>query len=44
MLHVLRDFYSVKLISTDLYALFSNARKAYTANQNGLHLFSLVEV
>ena len=29
-----REFYSIKLICTNLYALFSHVKKAYTANQN----------
>ena len=34
-----REFYSIKLICTNLYALFLHVKKAYTANQNGVQLF-----
>ena len=44
LLHVSREFYSVKLICRNLYALFSHARKADTANQKGIQLFSHVKV
>ena len=43
LLHVTREFYFVKVICRNLYALFSNVRKAYTINQKGLQLFSQVE-
>ena len=39
LLHVTREFYSIKLISRNLYAIFSHVKKAYTANQNGVQLF-----
>ena len=39
LLHITREFYSIKLICTNLYALFSHVRKAYTANQNCVQLF-----
>ena len=39
LLHITREFYSIKLICTNLYALFSRVKKAYTANQNGVQLF-----
>ena len=32
LLHITQEFYSIKLICTNLYALFSHVRKAYTAN------------
>ena len=44
LLHVSREFYSVKLICRNLYALFSHVRKADTANQNGVQPFSHVKV
>ena len=44
LLHVSREFCLVKLICRNLYALFPHVRKAYTANQNGVQLFSHVEV
>ena len=44
LLHVTREFHSVKLICRNLYAIFSHVKKAYTANQNGVQLFSHVEV
>ena len=34
-----REFYSIKLICTNLYALYLHVKKAYTANQNGVQLF-----
>ena len=40
LLHVTRLFHSIKLICRNLYALL----KAYTANQNGVQLFSHVAV
>ena len=39
LLHVTREFYSIKLICINLYAIFSHVKKAYTANQNGVQLF-----
>ena len=39
LLHITREFYSIKLICRNLYALFSHVKKAYTANQNGVQLF-----
>ena len=36
LLHVTREFHSVKLICRNLYAIFSHVKKAYTANQNGV--------
>ena len=39
LLHVTREFYSIKLICRNLYAIFSHVKKAYTANQNGVQLF-----
>ena len=36
LLHVTREFHSVKLICKSLYAIFSHVKKAYTANQNGV--------
>ena len=39
LLHTTREFYSIKLICRNLYALFSHVKKAYTANQNGVQLF-----
>ena len=44
LLHVTREFHPVKLICRTLYAIFSHVKKAYTANQNGVQLFSHVEV
>ena len=44
LLHVSQEFYLVKVICRNLYALFSHVRKAYTANQNGVQLFSHAEV
>ena len=38
LLHKTQEFYSIKLICTNLYALFSHVRKAYTANQNCVQL------
>ena len=43
-LHVTREFHSIKLICRNLYAIFSHVKKAYTANENGVQLFSHVEV
>ena len=40
--HVTREFHSVKLICRNLYAIFSQGKKASTANQNGVQLFSHV--
>ena len=34
-----REFYSIKLICRNLYAILSHVKKAYTANQNGVQLF-----
>ena len=42
LIHVTREFHSVKLICRNLYAIFSQGKKAYTANQNGVPLFSHV--
>ena len=39
LLHVTREFYSIKLICRNLHAIFSHVKKAYTANQNGVQLF-----
>ena len=36
ILHITRDFHSVKLICRNLSAIFSHVKKAYTANQNGV--------
>ena len=36
LLHVTREFHSVKLICRNLYAIFSHVKRAYTANQNGV--------
>ena len=36
LLHVTREFHSVKLICRNLYAIFLHVKKAYTANQNGV--------
>ena len=36
LLHVTREFHSVKLICRNLYAIFSHVKKTYTANQNGV--------
>ena len=44
LLHVTREFHSVKLICRNLYAIFSHVKKAYTANQNSVQLFSHVDV
>ena len=44
LLHVTQEFHSVKLICRNLYAIFSHVKKAYTANQNGVQLFSHVDV
>ena len=44
LLHVTQEFHSIKLICRNLYAIFSHVKKAYTANQNGVQLFSHVEV
>ena len=44
LLHVTREFHSIKLISRILYALFLRVEKAYTANQNGVQLFLQVDV
>ena len=41
LLHITREFYSVKLIRRNLYALFSHVKKAYKANQNGVQLFHM---
>ena len=41
LLHITREFYSIKLICTNLYAVFSHVRKAYTANQNCVQLFHM---
>ena len=41
LLHITWEFYSIKLICTNLYALFSHVEKAYTANQNGVQLFHM---
>ena len=41
LLHIAREFYSIKLICTNLYTLFSRVKKAYTANQNGVQLFQV---
>ena len=41
LLHITREFYSIKLICTNLYALFSHVKKAYTANQNCVQLFHM---
>ena len=41
LLHVTREFYSIKLICRNLYAIFSHVKKAYTANQNGVQLFHM---
>ena len=35
------DFHSIKLICTNLYALFSHVKKPYTANQNCVQLFHM---
>ena len=43
-LHVTREFHSINPICRNLYALFSHVKKAYTANQNGVKLFSHVDV
>ena len=40
LLHVTQEFHSIKLICRNLYAIFSHVKKAYTANQNGVQLFS----
>ena len=39
LLHATREFYSIKLSSSNLYAIFSHLKKAYSANQNGVQLF-----
>jgi len=44
LLDLTREFHSVKLICRTLYAIFSHVKKAYTANQNGVQLFSHVNV
>ena len=44
LLHVTREFHSVKLICRNLYNLFSHVKKAYTANHNDVQLFSHVDV
>ena len=44
LLHVAREFHSIKLICRNLYAIFSHVKEAYTANQNGVQLFSHVDV
>ena len=41
LLHITREFYSINLICTNLYALFSHVKKAYTANQNCVQLFHM---
>ena len=41
LLHITRELYSIKLICTNLYTLFSHVKKAYTANQNGVQLFQV---
>ena len=41
LLHITREFYSIKLICTNLYALFSHLKKAYTTNQNCVQLFHM---
>ena len=40
----IREFNSIKLICRKLYALFHMRKKAYTANQHGVQLFSHVDV
>ena len=35
---------SIKLVCRNLCALFSHVKKAYTAHQNGVQLFSHVDV
>ena len=42
LLHVSREFCFVKLICRNLYALFSHVRNAYTANQNGVAVFTSI--
>ena len=37
LIHVSREFYFVKLVCRNLYALFSHVRKAYTANQTTVY-------
>ena len=44
LLHVTQEFHFINLIWSNLYAIFSHVKKAYTANQNGVQLFSHVEV
>ena len=39
--HNTRILFSIKLICTNLYAVFSHVRKAYTANQNCVQLFHM---
>ena len=39
LIHVTREFYFAKVICRNLYALFSNVRRAYTVNKNGVQLF-----
>ena len=39
LLHITREFYTVKLICRNLYASFSHVKNTYTANQNGVQLF-----
>ena len=39
LIHVTREFYFAKVICRNLYALFSNVRRASTVNKNGVQLF-----
>ena len=43
LLHVTREFYSIRLICRNLYPIFSHVKKAYTANQNGVQLLFTCE-
>ena len=44
LIHVTGEFFSIKLICRNLYALFSHVRKADTANQNGIRDVSHVSL
>ena len=38
LLHITWEFYSIKLICTNLFALFLHVKKDFTANQNGVQI------
>ena len=41
LLHIARESFSIKLVCTNLYALFSHVRKGYAANENCVQLFHM---